>query len=45
LETDGGQFAVLLEVAIASTPPTNDESIAWVASYLRIEERGLRRAG
>jgi hypothetical protein len=28
VETDGGQFAALLEVAIAPTPLTSDESIA-----------------
>ena len=28
VETDGGKFAALLEVAIAPTPLTNDESIA-----------------
>jgi len=28
VETDGGKFAALLEVAIAPTPMTSDESIA-----------------
>jgi hypothetical protein len=28
VETDGGQFTALLEVAIAPTPLTSDESIA-----------------
>jgi hypothetical protein len=28
VETDGGQFVALLEVAIAPTPLTSDESIA-----------------
>jgi hypothetical protein len=48
VETGGvGPFAAFLEVAIAPTPLTNDDSIAWSepASYLRIEERELEAGG
>jgi hypothetical protein len=45
VETDGGQFAALLDVAIAPTPLTNDESIAKFATYLWIEEPELERTG
>jgi len=45
VETDGGQFAALLDVAIAPTPLTNDESNAKLATYLRIEEPELEADG
>jgi len=42
-----GALAAMLEAAIAPQPLTGDESIAQSghASYLRIEERALGRAG
>jgi hypothetical protein len=38
VETDGGQLAALLEVAIAPTPLTSDESIAsaWGVGQFRV---------
>ena len=47
VEAEPGPLTALLEVAIAPTPLTSDESIALTdrASYLRIEERELEADG